>query len=116
MSDIRLVLQREDFSRLVRGQEARRHGVAVILADIGWGAMLDEISAAIRGAEPFRAPGERQASAATLLRTWFDAHRRAQVEPDQEAADELDQATEAMLDWCLQEFGDEQEPTEATQE
>ena len=56
-------------------------------------------------------------SAVTVLRAWFEALGRAQVEPDQEAADDLHLATEAMLDFCRQEFGEaEQEATDETED
>ena len=107
MPETRLVLEREDFGRLVRGRDVRRDGVAMMLADIGWSVMLHEIGAAIRGAEPFRAPGERQASATTLLRSWWDALCAARASETVDAGEDLQVATQAIEDWCRQEFGED---------
>lgn len=39
----RIVLNLEDFKALIGGEIVRKHGTDIILSDIGYRAMLDEI-------------------------------------------------------------------------
>jgi len=106
MPETRLVLDREDFGQLVRGRAVRRDAVAILLADIGFEAMATELHDAIRGAEPFKLPAERETSAVELLRRWYGAYEASLADRSNwEAVDELGAAGQAVLDWCRQEFG-----------
>lgn len=120
MSFTRLILDRQDFGRLVRGEQVRDGDVAVLLEDIGFPAMATELERAIQGVVSVASPAERKATATTLLRAWHDAETAVQAAPTDAALEEARQAGEALRKWCRQAFGEgdhgnEHEPTEGTE-
>jgi len=116
MGDLHLTLDREDFRRLVRGLVVRRDGVAIVLGDIGFGVMAEELHAAIAGQQPSKPPSQTEVSAVSLLRRLYEAHVSWDAdEGNQDAYEEARLASQAVLDWCRQQFADaEHEATEPT--
>jgi len=117
MGEIRWTVDREDFRRLVRGLVVRRSGVAIVLGDIGFPAMAEELDAATPGQQPPKLPTETEVSAVSLLRRLYEAHVWWNGdEGNQDAYDEARLASEAVLDWCRQKFAEaEHEATEPTE-
>ena len=117
MAEIRWTLEREDFRRLVRGFVVRRtDGVAIVLGDIGFAVMAEELAAAMPGQQASKPPAETEISAQSLLRRLYEAHVSWDAdEGNQDAYEEARLASQAVLDWCRQQFADaEHEPTEQT--
>ena len=52
----RITLGQSDFGRLVCGLPVERHGVAIVLADIGFLSMANELDKAIHGFVPETEP------------------------------------------------------------